>query len=73
MGILLGILELIKVGIIYSLIFLFNNGFSLIITVCCIIALLNPKVDVESVFVGLVFAWVMGLIIHLLILMDKNK
>lgn len=72
MGILLGILELIKVGIVYSFIFLFNNGYSFIVTVCCFIALLQ-KADVGAVFVALVFAWGTGLMLHLIKIMDKKK
>ena len=73
MGILLGILELIKVGIIYSIIFLFNNGFSFIITVCCFLCLFSQEVKAESIFVALLFAWGTGLMVHLIIKMDKKK
>ena len=70
MGILLGILELIKVGIIYSFIFLFNNGISLVFTILSflyILGLLLDKINgpVSAVFFPLALACGFGLIFHL--------
>ena len=71
MGILLGILELIKVGIIYSFIFLFNNGISIIFTIISFFALLSG--NVTSFFFALVPAWVTGLIFFLAMKDEKFK